>query len=111
MITFYLFDSHLRDMRGLSIAGGTSVLLKFASLLEVESYNQLEYLEYRDIQRSYFQVQFLNIVIDRSSCWSILSHYQRFRRRLNYQHRSEIISEIRRSKLEEAQISKNCEIF
>ena len=36
-------------MRGLSIANGTLVLLKFAGLLEVESYIQKVELEYRDI--------------------------------------------------------------
>ena len=56
-------------MRWLNIADSTSVLLKFASLLEVESYVQVVYLEYRDIQQSYFQVQSLNIDVNRSSSW------------------------------------------
>ena len=54
-------------MRWLNIADSTSVLLKFASLLQVESYVQVVYLEYRDIQQSYFQVQSLNIDVNRSS--------------------------------------------
>ena len=41
---FYLFDSHSRDKRGLSIVGGTSVLLKFRDLTEVEKYIQVFYL-------------------------------------------------------------------
>lgn len=90
----------------MSIADDTSVLLQFASLLEVASFIQ----EYRDIQQSYFQVQFLNTDIDRKSCVSVLSYYQRFCRRLNHQHRSEIISG-KRIKFEEAQISKDREIF
>ena len=56
-------------MRWLNIADSTSVLLKFASLLEVESYVQVVYLEYRDIQQSYFQVQSLNIDVNRNSFW------------------------------------------
>ena len=83
------------------------------------------YLEYRDIQQSYFQVQFLNPEINRNICLTILSHYQRICRRLNHQHqhyqricrrlnhqdRSEIINEKRGSKHEEQWISENCEIF
>lgn len=41
-------------MGKLSIANSTSVLLKFSSLLEAESYNQVAYLEYRDKQQPYF---------------------------------------------------------
>ena len=46
---FYLFDSHSRDEQGLSIVGGTSVLLKFSDLTEVEKYIQVFYLEYRSL--------------------------------------------------------------
>ena len=60
----YLFDSHSRDERGLTVADGTSVLLKFKNLLEVEKYMQVTYLEYRDIQRMYFQLQFVCINFD-----------------------------------------------
>ena len=80
-------------MRGLSIADSTSVLSKFPSLLEVESYIQVPYLEYRNIQLS------------------ILSHYQMLRKRLNHEHRPEIINEKRRSKYDEAPISKHRKIF
>lgn len=40
---FYLFDSHSRNMHGLCVADGTSVLIKFGSLLEIEHYIQVEY--------------------------------------------------------------------
>ena len=98
-------------MRGLSNADGTSVLLKFASLLEGDSHIKVVYLEYRDILQSCFQVQILNIDVDRSSCLNILSHYQRFCRRINHQHGSEIINKKRRSKFDEAMISKDLDIF
>ena len=98
-------------MRGLSNADGTSVLLKFASLLEGDSHIKVVYLEYRDILQSCFQVQILNIDVDRSSRLNILSHYQRFRRRINHQHGSEIINKKRRSKFDEAMISKDLDIF
>ena len=32
---FYLFDSHSRDKRGVSVAGETSVLLNFSDLMNV----------------------------------------------------------------------------
>lgn len=35
---FYLIDSNGRNMQGLSFANVTSLMLKFASRLEVESY-------------------------------------------------------------------------
>ena len=111
---FYLVDSHSRDMRGLSNADGTSVLWKFASLLEGDSHIKVVYLEYRDILQSCFQVQILNIDVDRSSCLNILSHYQRFCRRINHQHGSEIINkniDKKSTKFDEAMTSKDLDIF
>ena len=98
-------------MQGLSNSSGTSALLKFASLLEGDSHIKVVYLEYRDILQSCFQVQILNIDVDRSSRLNILSHYQRFCRRINHQHGSEIINKKRRSKFDEAMISKDLDIF
>ena len=42
---FYLFDSHGRDSRGLSVVVRTTVLMKFSDLSEVENYIQVFYLE------------------------------------------------------------------
>ena len=101
-------------MRGLSNADGTSVLLKFASLLEGDSHIKVVYLEYRDILQSCFQAQILNIEVVRSSCLSILSHYQRFCRRINHQHGSEIINkniDKKSTKFDEAMTSKDLDIF
>ena len=33
---YHLFDSHSRDERGLSVIDGTSVLMKFNDLFEIE---------------------------------------------------------------------------
>ena len=38
---FYLFDSHSRNSRGLSVVDGTSVLMKFSDPFEVENYIQV----------------------------------------------------------------------
>ena len=43
---FCLFDSHSRDGRDLSVAGGTSVLLKFSDLMELRKYIKVFYPEY-----------------------------------------------------------------
>ena len=40
----YLFDSQSRDSRGLSVADGSSVLLKFANILQLENYIQVAHL-------------------------------------------------------------------
>ena len=51
---FYLLNSQSRDERGSSINGGTSVLLKFSDLREVEKYIQIFYLEYSSFSCSLF---------------------------------------------------------
>ena len=38
---YYLFDSHSRDERGFSVVDGTSVLMKFMDLYELEKYLQV----------------------------------------------------------------------
>ena len=48
---FYLFDSHCRDSRGLSVVDGTSVLMIF---FEVENYIQVFYLECHSMEQFYF---------------------------------------------------------
>ena len=53
---YYLFDSHSRDERGLSVVDGTPVLMKSRGLYELEKYLQLAYLEYGDRQKAYFQL-------------------------------------------------------
>lgn len=60
---FYVFDSHSRDERGLSVFDGKSCLLKFKNIYEVEKYIQVHYLEYRERESTYFQLQFLEIEI------------------------------------------------
>ena len=53
-------------MHGLYILNGRSVLIKFEILLEIESYIQVNYLEFKDKMQSYFEIQFINIDIDRT---------------------------------------------
>ena len=63
---YYLFDSHSRDERGLSVTDETSVLMKFRDLYELDKYLQVAYLEYRDKQQAYFQLQFVEVNVGSS---------------------------------------------
>ena len=84
---FYLFDSHSRDSRGLSVVDGTSVLMKVSDLFEVENYIQA-YLECDSMEQSYFQLQFIHFSICRELQLDILSCAKRVRQRLTYQEKS-----------------------
>ena len=53
--------------------------------MEVEKYIQFFYLQYRNIDQSYFQLQFVSINIDRVLSSNLMNHYQGFIRRLVYQ--------------------------
>lgn len=55
----FLFDTHSPDYRGLSIQGGTSVLLKFQNLTEIVKDIHVVYQEYRGFLQTYFQIPFV----------------------------------------------------
>ena len=57
---YYLFDSHSCDERG-SVVDGTSALMKFRDLYELEKYLQVVYLKYRGRQQAYFQIKFVEM--------------------------------------------------
>ena len=42
---------------------GSSVLMKFNDLSEIEKYIQVAYLEYGDRQQAYFQIQFTEVTV------------------------------------------------
>ena len=58
---YYLFHPHSRDERGISVIDGTFALMKFNYLFVIEKYIQVAYLEYRDRQQVYFQIQFIEV--------------------------------------------------
>lgn len=60
-------------MLGLCVANGTSILIKFDSLLCVERYVQVIYLAYKDKIQSYFQIQVINVDIDKIKGLNVLS--------------------------------------
>ena len=58
---FYL---HSHNGRGLCVANGTSVLLKFKDNFEFERYIQVICLTYRGKDNAYFQLYFIQFNID-----------------------------------------------
>ena len=68
---YYIFDSHSREEKGLSVVDGTTVLMKFRDLYELEKYLQVAYLEYRDRQ------QFVEVNVGSNEKVEIYSQYVR----------------------------------
>ena len=64
---FYLFDSHSKDERGLSIVGGN-----FWILGKLRNICRFFYLEYRSLEQSCFQLQFILVNVDRELSSDIL---------------------------------------
>ena len=56
---------------------GTSVLMKFRDLYELEKYLQVAYLEYRDRQQGYFQLQSAEVNVGSNEKVDIYSQYVR----------------------------------
>ena len=60
-------------MLGLCVVDVTSVLTNFECMLGIERYIQVVYLEYKDKIQAYFQIQFINVDIDKNKGLNILS--------------------------------------
>ena len=58
----YLSDSHSRDINGFPSPIGTSVLLKFGSVYEVQEYIREVYFAQASNMSQYYQIQYLNAV-------------------------------------------------
>ena len=74
---YYLFDSHSRDKRGLSVVDGTSVLMTFRDFYKLGKYLQVAYLEYRGRQQAYLQLQFVEVNVGSNEKVDIYSQYVR----------------------------------
>ena len=94
---YYLFDSHSRDERDLSVVDGTSVLMKFRDLYELEKYLQVAYLKYRGRQQAYFQLQFVEVNVGSNEKVDIYSQYVRT---VRLAHDGEYSADINRKKKE-----------
>ena len=66
----YLFDSHSRDKNGQISAFGTSVLLKFKSLNDVETYIKETYVQQGSF--CYFQFEYISVVVDQTTLTNII---------------------------------------
>ena len=62
-VTYFLFDSHWRNSRGVTYGGpGFSVLIKFQGLLQIKRYIEEAYqVSGRVVYPQYFQIQFISV--------------------------------------------------
>ena len=76
---FYLFDSHSRNRLGEVVPDGTSVLLKFSRLADIENYMVVVYMQQRNFRHEFFQVQYVTININDQQKHIALSNFLRRR--------------------------------
>ena len=78
----YFFDSHSRDINGFPSPVGTSVLLKFGSVYEVQEYIREVYLAKASKMSQYYQIQYLSALPPPVEVWHfILETLERKRQR------------------------------
>ena len=77
----YVFDSHSRDRNGFASPSGTSILMKFRSLVDVEGYIRQVYLINNNNEELYYQIQYFDINIPPESCLVIQSSLFQARQR------------------------------
>ena len=96
--SYYIFDSHSRDSRGFTVSNGTSVLLKFSCLQQVENYIEVIHLGYQGRERQYFQSQFLEIEVENldESCQNINGAKKQICRNSAYSKRKEQVTGLQR---------------
>ena len=61
--SYCLFDSHSRNQHGQMFVNGQSVSLKLSQLSDLEKYIQTIYLLQRNQRQTYFQVQYINVIV------------------------------------------------
>ena len=62
-VSYFLFDSHCRNSRGITDGEiGFSTLMKFESLFQIERYIAEAYLISGRIYPPYFQIQFISVI-------------------------------------------------
>ena len=95
---YYLFDSHSRDRRGFAFSNGTSVLLKFSCLQQVENCIEVIHLEYQGRERQYVQLQFLEKEVENlyESCQNINGAMKQICRNSAYSKRKEQVTGLQR---------------
>ena len=81
---FYIFDSHSRNERGLTVFDGKSVLLTFSNLHQLENYIQVCYLQCSNRDHVFLQLQPVIVRIGSDDCTYILNCYKNLQRRVTY---------------------------
>jgi len=81
--SYFLFDSHSRSQQGLPVPDGTSVLMKFSRLCEIENYLKQVYL-HADRRRCFYQLQFIEVVLTDTSASSLIQNFRNEMRRHSY---------------------------
>ena len=73
-LSFYLFDPRSRNKDGSFIASGSSTRFAFQSLSNVENYIKTEYVKHiQNFNETQFDLQYVNIVNEPTSIFTILS--------------------------------------
>lgn len=104
--TFFVFDSHSRDERGLSVPGGKSCVLEFHNIYELEKYIQVAYFEFQSVESIYFQIQFIEIAnIPHELTGFLTREYQNFVASENYDQSDQI--QKRQSNMKNREHAKN----
>ena len=77
----YIFDSHSRDANGLSNPNGTSVLLKFDSYYDAESYIKRLYLIQFENASIFCQIQYMNVSVSEINLTELKMNFQNLKKR------------------------------
>ena len=56
---YYFFDSHSIDAKALAVSDGSSILLNFSNIQQVENYIKVAHLQLQGRERQYLQLQFI----------------------------------------------------
>ena len=79
----FLFDSHSRNKEGSFVESGSSILLAFKSLSDVEKYIKTEYAKHiSNFSDTQFDLQYIKITTESTSASSILSSVNKARNRI-----------------------------
>ena len=89
-VTYFLFDSHCRNSRGITDGRpGFSVLIKFESLFQIERYIEEAYQVSGRVYPPHFQIQFISVNVNIDDLAIIqssqISYFRRMKRQQNKQ--------------------------
>ena len=74
---FFLFDSHSRNINGQISATGSSVLLRFRSLIAIEKYIREIYFTLKNLQKLCFEIQYIKINVTTTCAVNIYTTHRK----------------------------------